>query len=80
LKEETSDHVVGGANDAFGPIVTGRSVRAREVQLNAVGEEGATCGVVELSTIITLKGTNWATELGGDLGEEVGKGGKGIIL
>jgi hypothetical protein len=80
LKEETSDHVGGGANDAFGPIVMGGSVRAREVQLNAVGEERATCGVVKLSSIITLKGTNRATELGGDPDDEVGKGGKCIRL
>jgi hypothetical protein len=58
----------------------GRSVRAREAQLNAVGEEGARDGVVELSIAITLKGTNRATELGGDQGEEVCEGGKGVGL
>jgi hypothetical protein len=37
LKEEAVDHVGGGANDSFGPSVLGRSVRAREAQLNVVG-------------------------------------------
>jgi hypothetical protein len=45
-----------------------------------VGEKGARVGVVELATIVTLKGTNWATELGGDPGEEVCEGGQGIRL
>jgi hypothetical protein len=76
LKEETTDHVGGGANDAFDPTVLGRSVRAQEAQLNAVGEEGARGGVVELLAIVTLQGMNRVTELGGDPGEEVGKGGK----
>jgi hypothetical protein len=45
-------------NDAFCPIVLGRGVRAREAQLNVVGEDGARGVVVELATVITLKGTN----------------------
>ena len=73
MKEEAADHVGCGANDSIDPAVMGRSVRAREAQLNVVGEEGARGGVVELSAIVTLKGTNRTTELGGDLGEEVGK-------
>jgi hypothetical protein len=73
LDEEATNHVGGDANDAFDLAVLGRSVRAREAQLNVVGEEGARGGVVELSAIVTLKGTNRTTELGGDLGEEVGK-------
>jgi hypothetical protein len=81
LKEKATDHVGGGANDAFGPNVLGKSVRAREMQLNVVGEEvGARGDVVKLSDIVTLQGTNRATELGGDPGEEVGKGGKGVRL
>jgi hypothetical protein len=80
LKEEVADHVGGGANDVFGPAVLGRGVGARETQLNVVSEEGVRGGVVKLSAIITLKGTNRAMELGGDLGEEVGKGGEGIRL
>jgi hypothetical protein len=59
LKEKATDHVGGGANDAFGPAVLGKSVRAREMQLNVVGEEvGARGGVVKLSAIVTLQGTN----------------------
>jgi hypothetical protein len=45
-----------------------------------VGEEGARGSVVELSAIVTLQGMNQTMELGGDLGEEVGMGGKGIRL
>jgi hypothetical protein len=39
LEEKAADHVGGGANDAFCSAVLGRGVRAREMQLNAVGEE-----------------------------------------
>jgi hypothetical protein len=80
LKEEASDHVGGGANDAFDPTVLGRGVRARETQLNAVEEEGARCIVVELAAVIRLKGTNWVVELGGDPGKEVGEGGERVQL
>jgi hypothetical protein len=37
-------------------------------------------GVVELAAIITLEGTDRATELGGDPSEEVGKGGERVGL
>lgn len=53
-EEKATNHVSGGANDLFGPTVLGRSVRALEAQLNAVGEKGARDGVVELSAVITL--------------------------
>jgi hypothetical protein len=55
LKKEASNHVGGGANDAFDPAVLGRGVGARETQLDTVGEEGARGVVVELTTIITLE-------------------------
>jgi hypothetical protein len=59
----------------------GRGVRAWETQLNAVGEKERARGVVfELMAIITLKCTIWATELGGDPGEEVGEGGERVRL
>jgi hypothetical protein len=81
LKEEATNHVGGDVNDSFGPIVLGRSVRARETQLNVVGgKERARRRVVELAAIVTLKGTNQVTELGGDPGEEVCEGGKGVRL
>lgn len=64
MKEKVADHVGSGANDAFAPTVLGRGVRAREGQLNVVGEEeGARGGVVELTAIIRLEGTDRATEL-----------------
>jgi hypothetical protein len=71
LKENAMDHVGGGVNDAFGPSVLGRVVGARETHLNAMSEQGARGVVVELVTIVTLEGTDRATELGGDLGKEV---------
>jgi hypothetical protein len=81
LKEKAIDHVGGGANDAFDPTVLGRGVGAREMQLDAMGEEEGTRGVVvELAAIITLEGTDRATELGRDLGEKVGEGGKRVGL
>jgi hypothetical protein len=43
-------------------------------------EEGARRFVVEFAVVNTLKGTNWATELGGDPGEEVGEGGERVRL
>jgi hypothetical protein len=49
------NHVGGSVNDAFDLAVLGRSVRAREAQLNVVGEEEGSIGsVVELSAIVTL--------------------------
>jgi hypothetical protein len=81
LKEKASDHVGGGANDAFGPTVLGRGVGTQETQLDAMGEEEGMRGVVVvLTTIITLEGTDRATELGTDLGEEVGESGKRVRL
>jgi hypothetical protein len=68
-------------NDAFGPTVLGRGVGAQETQLDVVGEEeGARGVVVELAAIITLEGTDRATELGGDPGKKVGEGGERVGL
>jgi hypothetical protein len=80
LEEKATDHVGGGANDAFGPVVLRRGVGARGTQLNAMGEEGARGVVVELAAIITLEGTDRATELGRDPSEEVGEGGECVRL
>jgi hypothetical protein len=76
MKEEAADHVCGGANNPYCLVVL-RSVGAR---LNAMGEEGARGGVVELVTVITLEGTNQITKLGGDPGEEVREGGRSVGL
>ena len=43
-------------------------------------KEGTRGGVVELAAIITLEGTNRVTELGGDLGVEMGESVKGVEL
>jgi hypothetical protein len=81
LEEKAADHVGGGANDLFGPGILGRGVRARETQLDAMGEkEGSRGVVVELAAIVTLEGTDRETELGGDPGKEVGEGGERVGL
>jgi hypothetical protein len=81
LKEEATDHVGGGVNDVFCLVILGRDVRARETHLNTVGEEeGARGVVVELAAVITLKGTNRTTKLGGDPSEEVSEGGERVGL
>jgi hypothetical protein len=50
----------------FGPIVLGKGVGARETQLDAIGEKERTRGTtVELTTIVTLQGTDRVTKLGG---------------
>jgi hypothetical protein len=64
--------------DAFCSTILGRGVRARETQLNVVGEEGARGVVLELAVVITLRGTNWAMELGGDPDKEVSEGGERV--
>jgi hypothetical protein len=72
LEEKATDHIGGGANHAFGLAVLGRDVGTRETQLDATGEKERTRGVVvELAAIVTLQGTDRATELGGYPGEEV---------
>jgi hypothetical protein len=39
LEEKAADHVGGGANHALCPAILGEGVGAREMQLNATGEE-----------------------------------------
>jgi hypothetical protein len=46
LEEKAADHVGGGANDAFGPTVLGRGLGAQQTQLDAMGDEEGSRGVV----------------------------------
>jgi hypothetical protein len=39
LEEKAAEHIVGGADHAFGPAVLSRGVGARETQLDAMSEE-----------------------------------------
>jgi hypothetical protein len=39
LEEKAVDHIGGGANHAFDPVVLGRGVRARETQLDTMREK-----------------------------------------
>jgi hypothetical protein len=74
FKREAADHVGGGANGAFRPAILGRGVGAQETYMDTVGEEEGARGVVKLTVIITLEGTNRTTKLGRDPSEEVGEG------
>jgi hypothetical protein len=58
LEEKATNHVGGGANDAFGLAILRRGVGEREMQPNAMGEEGARGVAVELVAIIMLEGTD----------------------
>jgi hypothetical protein len=80
LKEETVDHVSSGVNNPFVPTVLRGGVETRESQLNTVREKEVRGGVVELVAIIIMKGTNRATELGGDPNKQMGKVVKGVVL
>jgi hypothetical protein len=50
------------------------------MQLDTMGEEGVRGIVVELTTIITLEGTDRTIDMGGDPGKEIGKGGERVRL
>jgi hypothetical protein len=81
LKEKATNRIGGGANHAFSPAILGRGVGAREAQLDAKSEKESAGGVVvELTSIVTLQGTDRATKLGRYPGEEVGEGGKRVRL
>jgi hypothetical protein len=55
LEEEAVDHVGGSANHALCRAILGRGVWEREAQLDAIGEEERSRGmIVKLSTIVTL--------------------------
>jgi hypothetical protein len=82
LEEKAADHICGGANHVFGPAVLGRSVRAREMQLDAAMSEKEREGgvIIELAAVVTLQGTDRAVKLGGDPGKEVCEGGECVGL
>jgi hypothetical protein len=62
LEEKAADHIGGDANHALGPAVLGRGVGAREMQLNAIGDEERPGDVVvELVAIVALQCTDRAT-------------------
>jgi hypothetical protein len=72
LEEKATYHIGGGANHAFNMAVLGRSVRARETQLDAMSEKERAGGVVvKLVAVVTLQGTERAVKLGGHPCEEV---------
>jgi hypothetical protein len=79
LEEKVSYHISGCANHAFGPVVLGKGIGAREMQLDPISEKETMGGmVVKLAAIVTLQGTNRAMKLGGYPGEEVCEGGERV--
>jgi len=72
LEEESANDVVGGAENTFSLVVLLRGVWARHAQDDTLGKEESAGGVViELTTIITLKCLNSATELSENVGEKI---------
>ena len=72
LEQQGVHDIVGGTNHTLGLAVLSRSVGARHMKLNAVGEKERTRGgVVELAPVVTLNGLNGTTKLSGHPGEEV---------
>ena len=74
LKKQGTQHIIDGANDAFGFIVLRRSVGTRHPQKDPFGgEECARGGVVELTAIVALDGFDGAAKLCGDIRENLTK-------
>jgi hypothetical protein len=74
LKKQGTQHIIDGANDAFGFTVPRRSVGTRHPQKDPFGgEECARGGVVELTAIVALDGFDGAAKLCGDISEKCDK-------
>jgi hypothetical protein len=81
LKEETTQHVGGGANHMLGSTILRGGVKTRHLQLHAVGEkEDVRHGVIKLTSIITLNNMDGTTELSRHPHKEIRKVGEGVIL
>jgi hypothetical protein len=79
LEQQGADHIVGGAEHAFGFTVLWWCIGARHVELHTIGEEeGPGRGVVKLPTIITLDLLDRAPKLSMDTREKMRDGGKSI--
>jgi hypothetical protein len=79
LEQQGADHIVGGAEHAFGFTVLWRCIGARHAKFHTIGEkEGPGRGVVKLPTIITLDLLDRAPKLSTDIREKMRDGGKSI--
>jgi hypothetical protein len=79
LKEQGTQHIIDGANDAFGFTILRRSVGTRHPQKDPFGgEECARGGIVELTAIVTLDGFDGAAKLCGDISEKMLQGEKSV--
>jgi hypothetical protein len=64
LKEEATQHIGGGVNHTLGSAILRGGVRARHLQLHAMGEKQGTRNVViKLTPIIALNNLDGTTEL-----------------
>jgi hypothetical protein len=62
------DDVVSGTDNTFGTIILWRSMRTRHVKGGAMSEEkGASGGVIEFTTVVTLDGLNRGAKLSSDI-------------
>jgi hypothetical protein len=67
LKKQGTQHIIDGANDAFGFTVLRRNVGTRHPQKDSFGGDLCTRGgVIELTTIVALDGFDGAAKLCGD--------------
>jgi hypothetical protein len=81
LKEEATQHVVGGANHALDSAILRGGVRARHPKLHDVGEkECVRRGVIKLSSIIAPNGLDGTTELSQHPCKEMRKVGEDVKL
>jgi hypothetical protein len=79
LKKQGMQHIIDGANDAFGFTVLRRSVGTRHPQKYPFGgEECARGGIIELTTIVALDDFDGAAKLCGDISEKMRQGGKSV--
>jgi hypothetical protein len=79
LKKQGTQHIIDGANNAFGFTILRRSIGTRHPQKDPFGgEECARGGVIELMAIVTLNGFDGAAKLCRDISEKMPQGGKSV--
>lgn len=79
LKQQGTNNVVKGAEDAFGFTILWRGVWARHLEVNAIGEKkGAGGGVIELATVVTLHAADVSGKLSLDISKEMGQSAKSV--
>ena len=81
LKQEGTNNIIDGTNNAFSFTVLRRGIRTGHPELDAVGEEeGMGSMIVELASIIALNTLNGDTKLRSHIGKEIRQGRKSVRL